>query len=108
MSLAQSIPWLILVLTSLIILLLRGRDHLESANRVVHECCLGNHLQLLDGTVVLCGLSFLLNPFRIERTYRFEYSCNGTDRHAGMITLVGSRAISLCIPPDHMVPGTVH
>ena len=108
MTLSGSIPWLILLLAALVVLLVRGRGYHESANRVVRECCSQNGLQLLDGTVAFRGLSFLPRRPCITRTYRFEYSRDGTDRHMGLITLTGSEVISLLINPDHMAAQTVH
>jgi hypothetical protein len=35
---------------------------------------------------------------RIERQFRFEYSDGGTDRHAGLITMLGSQLASLVGP----------
>ena len=108
MTLTGSIPWLILGLAALVVLLVRGRGYHESANRVVRECCSQNGLQLLDGTVAFRGLSVLPQRPCITRTYRFEYSRDGTDRHMGLITLTGNEVIALLINPDHLAAQTIH
>ena len=108
MDLTHSVPWLILGMAVLVILLVRGRGYHESANRMARECCRQNGLQLLDGTVALRGLSLLPHRMRIARTYRFEYSLDGTDRHVGHLTLAGDETVTLRIDPEHLVARTIH
>jgi hypothetical protein len=33
-----------------------------------------------------------------ERTFRFEYSCGGSDRHVGKLVLLGDRLVSFSGP----------
>lgn len=43
-----------------------------------------------------------------ERQFRFEYSTDGQNRHAGLITLHGVRLVALVGPMRETEPETVH
>lgn len=63
----------------------------EAANRVAADLCRRQSLQLLDGTVALAALRPRLsrNGLRIQRTYVFEYSADGSQRSSGFIVVLG-------------------
>lgn len=68
----------------------RGRERVLA---VVREVCRDLELQALDGSVVLRGIRLLWTPdgLRIGRTYRFEFTLDGSTRHAGDVGLAGQR-----------------
>jgi hypothetical protein len=67
----------------------------ERVLAVVKEVCADLNLQALDDSVVLRGLRPLWTAqgLRVGRTYRFEFTFNGADRHAGDVGLAGSSLV---------------
>lgn len=74
----------------------------ERAVGVVSGYCATNGLQMLDGTVAFRGFRFERWPWHICRTFRFDYSLNGVDRHKGQLTLCGEHTQSFRVNPDHL------
>lgn len=94
----------LLVLVSLIlaaVFWVSSRIAAESATRHGRAACEAAGVQWLDQSVHQVRIRIRRNPagqLCLERLYRFEYSSGGTDRHAGMITLLGQRVSSLVGP----------
>ena len=68
------------------------RSH-ELAVQITSRLCLKHDVQLLDETVALrrLGLSWPREGLRLKRTYRFDYTIEGTERRTGSLVLLGSR-----------------
>lgn len=70
----------------------------ESAVARARAACGAEGLLLLDDTVAIARIGPYRDDagtLRLRRTYTFEYSDTGNDRHPGRITLLGSRVISI-------------
>lgn len=77
---------------------LRARD---LARGIGHELCARAGVQLLDQSVSLCALGLARNTqghLRMRRSYRFEVSINGSDRHRGSLTLLDGRLLAWSLP----------
>jgi hypothetical protein len=73
----------------------RARDNAVAAARAA---CRGEHLQLLDDTVVASSLKFARNAegrLLLRRVYDFEYSDTGDNRRRGSLVMVGHRVIDI-------------
>jgi len=68
------------------------RSH-ELAIKLTSSLCLKHDVQLLDETVALrrLGISWPSEGLRLKRTYRFDYTIEGTERRTGSLVLLGSR-----------------
>jgi len=68
------------------------RSH-ELAIKLTSSLCLKHDVQLLDETVALrrLGMSWPREGLRLKRTYRFDYTIEGTERRTGSLVLLGSR-----------------
>jgi len=68
------------------------RSH-ELAVQITSRLCFKHDVQLLDETVALrrLGLSWPREGLRLKRTYRFDYTIEGTERRTGSLFLLGSR-----------------
>jgi hypothetical protein len=78
-----------------------SRAAAENATRHGRAACEDAGVQWLDQSVHQVRIRVRRNPagqLSLERQFRFEYSSGGTDRHAGMITLLGPRLSSLVGP----------
>lgn len=78
-----------------------GRAATERAIRLGRDACRAAGVQLLDDSVHATGLK----PYRSgsgwlgwQRTFRFDYSLDGQDRHAGRMVLHGDRLVSFAGP----------
>lgn len=69
----------------------------ERANGVCRLACARQGVQLLDQTVALrgLGLHWGRRGLRLRRTYRFEYSEEGTRRQVGSLVLMGLEVAAL-------------
>jgi len=74
----------------------------ERANAVCRQACARRAVQLLDQTVALRGLGLHWGQrgLRLRRTYRFEYTEEGTSRQAGSLVLVGLDVAELGFEPE--------
>jgi Protein of unknown function (DUF3301) len=74
-------------------------DSLKAREAAVHaarEACESEGLLLLDDTVAIAGLKPVRDEegrITLQRTYDFEYSDTGNDRHKGSVVLMGKRLI---------------
>jgi hypothetical protein len=69
----------------------RNRQAYERVLLVSKEVCADLHLQRLDDSVALRRVQVSRSDGRLAlvRTYSFEFSTTGADRHRAVITLVG-------------------
>lgn len=80
-----------------------GRAAAERATELGRDACRRAGVQLLDQTVHLLGMK----PCRLEdgwlgweRTFRFDYSRDGADRHSGRMVLRGQQMVSFTGPVE--------
>lgn len=79
-----------------------GRASTERARELGRDACRAANVQWLDEAVHVIAL----RPCRLphgrlgwERTFRFDYSIDGRDRHSGRMVLRGDRLVSFAGPP---------
>ena len=78
-----------------------SRAAAERAIRLGGEACHAAGVQLIDHTVHASGLRLRRGEdghLGFERSFRFEYSEDGTDRHIARIVLHGERVVSFSGP----------
>ena len=78
-----------------------GRAAAERAEAVGRSACRSAGVQLLDQPVHATGLRLRRHAngwLGLERTFRFEYSRDGADRHVGRLVLHGSRMVGFSGP----------
>ena len=85
-----------------------GRAAAERAEALGRDACLAAGVQWLDQSVHSTGLRLHRGEdgrLGFERTFRFEYSHDGSDRHVGRMVLRGARLVSFSGPmrPDNVV-----
>jgi hypothetical protein len=72
----------------------------EAAVAAAKAACVSEDLLLLDDTVAIARLRFARDgegALCIQRTYGFEYSDTGNDRHSGSVVMLGSRVLVINI-----------
>lgn len=77
---------------------LKARD---LARTLGHGLCAKAGVQLLDQSVALAGVGFARNELghlRLRRSYRFEVSLDGHDRHRGDLTMLDGRLLAWSLP----------
>ncbi|WP_232199397.1 DUF3301 domain-containing protein [Thioalkalivibrio thiocyanodenitrificans] len=96
-------------MTPLLLVLLAGlliwyvNDSLKTRERVLRaarNACSDLHVQFLDQSVVQSRLGWGRDGtgrVRLRREYRFDFSLDGSDRHAGQITCLGQRVVALVL-----------
>ncbi|WP_133478288.1 DUF3301 domain-containing protein [Cognatilysobacter segetis] len=79
-----------------------SRAATERARELGRDACRAANVQWLDEAVH----AIALRPCRLrqgrlgwERTFRFDYSVDGRDRHSGRLVLRGDRLVSFVGPP---------
>jgi len=83
---------------------LKARD---LARMFGHELCAKAGVQLLDQSVSLTGMGLTRNAegnLRLRRSYRFEVSIDGRDRHRGSLTMLDGRLLSWSLPVSDTQP----
>lgn len=82
----------------------RGR---ERVLEIVREVCRDLGLQALDDSVVLRRVRLLrtADGWCLGRTYRFEFTLDGTARHVGDVGLAGLRLVWVRVGHPH---GDIH
>ena len=78
-----------------------ARGAAERAEELGRDACNAAGVQWLDQTVHAAGLRLRRGDdgrLGFERTFRFEYSEEGDDRHVGRLVLRGSRLVSFSGP----------
>ena len=78
----------------------------EAANQIASGFCRQHGLQLLDGTVAFRGWHITRVGQPVAIRFRFEYSTDRADRHAGYISIVGNRIQNIFVNQAH-IPDTV-
>ena len=79
----------------------RARAAAERAEALGRDACIAAGVQWLDQTVHAAGLRLTRNDdgkLGFERTFRFEYSYDGSDRHVGRLVLRSGRLVSFSGP----------
>lgn len=74
----------------------------EIAAARARSACQVHEVQFLDDTVSLANIKPARNPhghLALQRTYTFEYSNTGNDRHSGSIVMLGKLVQQLHISP---------
>lgn len=87
-----------------------ARAAAERATLVGRQACHASGVQLLDQTVH--GTGFRLRrrengKLGVERSFRFEYSADGIERHIGRLVLRGEQLVSFSGPPPRDGSGLV-
>lgn len=78
-----------------------ARAAAERAEEVGRNACNAANVQLLDQTVHASGIRLRRGSdgrLGFERTFRFEYSEDGHDRHVGRLVLRGGRLVAFSGP----------
>jgi Protein of unknown function (DUF3301) len=78
-----------------------ARAAAERATVVGREACRAAGVQLIDQTVHASGLRLRRGEdgwLGFERSFRFEYSQDGTDRHIARLVLRGDRLVAFSGP----------
>lgn len=78
-----------------------ARAAAERADRVGRDACRAAAVQWLDDTVHASGVRLRRGEdgrLGFERSFRFEYSEDGQDRHIGHMVLRGERLVSFSGP----------
>ena len=78
-----------------------ARAAAERAEQVGRNACQAAGVQLLDQTVHANGLRLRRGydgRLGFERSFRFEYSYDGVDRHTGRMVLRGEKLVSFIGP----------
>ncbi|CAD2247104.1 MULTISPECIES: DUF3301 domain-containing protein [Xanthomonas] len=116
-------PWHIDAMPSLILFMIAGaalyafwnssRAAAERADILGRNACRAADVQWLDQSVHSTNIRICRKPngwLGFERTFRFEYSYDGIDRHSGRLVLRGDQLIAFTGPqvatvtplsPDH-------
>ncbi|HEY8009425.1 MAG TPA: DUF3301 domain-containing protein [Rudaea sp.] len=79
----------------------------ERARELGHGLCSGAGVQLLDQSVALSGLALARNRegrLCLRRSYAFEVSLDGHDRHRGGLQMLDGRMLSWSLPVTHAQP----
>ena len=78
-----------------------GRAAAERAEALGREACRSAGVQLLDQTVHATSMRLRRGAdgwVGVERTFRFEYSHDGADRHVGRLVLHGTQMVGFAGP----------
>lgn len=77
------------------------RDAAELATRIGRDACQAAGVQWLDQAVHATGIRLRRGEsgwLGLERSFRFEYSEDGHDRHIGRLVLFGNRLVGFSGP----------
>ena len=78
-----------------------ARDAAELAARIGRDACRAAGVQWLDQAVHATGLRLRRHAngwLGLERSFRFEYSEDGHDRHVGKLVLFGGKLVGFSGP----------
>lgn len=78
-----------------------GRAAAERAEAMGRDACRAAGVQWLDESVHATGLRLCRHDngwLGLERSFRFDYSIDGNDRHAGRLVLRGDRMVAFSGP----------
>lgn len=104
---ADTLGWMFLFAAAVLF----WRDSMRARETAIATCrhaCNSYQVQFLDDTVSLARIVPALGATSkpcFKRTYEFELSESGTDRHVGSITLLGSNVETIYLPvaPDKLL-----
>lgn len=85
-----------------------SRAATEHAIEIGREACRAAGVQLLDQTVHAVGLRLRRRQdgrLGLERSFHFEYSDDGVERHRGRMVFHGSRLVSFSGPAPAVAAG---
>jgi len=88
-----------------------ARGAAERAESVGRDACAAAGVQWLDQTVHASGLRLRRQHdgrLGLERSFRFEYSQDGSDRHIGRLVLHGDRLVAFSGPTRSASVITLH
>ena len=78
-----------------------GRAAAERAEALGRDVCRNADVQWLDQSVHAIGIRLCRHDtgwLGLERTFRFDYSIHGDDRHVGRLVLRGDRLVAFSGP----------
>ena len=78
-----------------------ARDAAELASRIGRDACKAAGVQWLDQAVHATGIRLRRHEngwLGLERSFRFDYSEDGQDRHIGRLVLLGDRLVGFSGP----------
>ena len=79
-----------------------ARGAYDRARELGRNACNAAQVQWLDESVQSAGIRLRRDPgdgwLKLERRFRFEYSSDGNDRHAGQLVLLGTRLVEFAGP----------
>jgi hypothetical protein len=86
-----------------------ARAAAERAESLGRDACAAADVQWLDQSVHAAGVRLYRREdgwLGLERTFRFDYSPDGVERHAGRLVLRGDRLVSFVGPSSgaHVIP----
>ena len=87
-----------------------ARAAAETASRISRQACQAADVQWLDQSVHAVALRPCRLPngwLGFQRTFKFEYSRDGSDRHAGRIVLRGDELVQFTGPTRPATPVVV-
>jgi Protein of unknown function (DUF3301) len=79
----------------------------DLARLLAHDLCAKAGVQLLDQSIALSGFGFTRNDagrLSLRRSYAFEVSLDGHDRHRGGLQMLDGRLLSWSLPVTHSQP----
>ena len=88
-----------------------ARAAAERAEEVGRDACNAAGVQWLDQTVHASGLRLHRGEngrLGFERSFRFEYSEDGQDRHVGRLVIRGDRLVAFSGPVRHAQVHSLH
>ncbi|MBV2209054.1 MAG: DUF3301 domain-containing protein [Thermomonas sp.] len=78
-----------------------ARAAAERATEIGRDACYAAGVQWLDQSVHASGMRIRRKPdgwLGLERSFRFEYSEDGHDRHIGKVVLLGGKLVAFSGP----------
>lgn len=93
--------WLTIIIGAVVLFWSAARRAAERAEQLGRDACRAAGVQWLDQTVHADGLRLRRGEdgwLGFERSFRFEYSENGSDRHIGRLVLHGHRLVGFSGP----------
>lgn len=88
-----------------------SRAAAERAEQLGRDACRAADVQWLDQTVHASGIRLRRGDdgrLGFERSFRFEYSHDGTDRHVGRLVLRGTRLVAFAGPARATAVASIH
>lgn len=93
--------WVTIIIGAVVLFWSASRRAAERAEQLGRDACRAAGVQWLDQTVHANGLRLRRGEdgwVGLERSFRFEYSEDGSDRHVGHLVLHGDRLVRFSGP----------